>query len=459
MSALQRDGETAFVGDSSAPLLADEKEMEYNLKGPFTFLACAVSLGILAAFFACVRFPDLGDGNVKGDVEEMYFWYLHVAVMIFVGFGFLMTFLRRYCLGAVSLNFLGSAVMILESMLVVGWLRNWKSGAGGSVVDLDVELLVQGCFCAGAGMISFGALLGKVSPAQLLLVLSLEVPLYAVNAILIIEKWTETIGIQDVGGSMAIHAFGAYFGLAASMALSPRGTGGDHPKNSSAYLNDVTAMVGTVFLWIFWPSFNAATAGENRFFAVTHTVIALLGAVLLSFFTCAAFTGKFEMDVIQNATLAGGVAVGSAAGMPQLSPAGALCIGMLAGLISTLGFRYLGPALEGSMGLCDTCGVHNLHGIPGVLGGLAASVVLALHGEASVALMQLAALGCTLAIALVGGGVCGVVTALLLERGKKEVLSQMAFEDASCFEVEREEGEKGIVSRSTSDSYVVAPGS
>ena len=49
---------------------------------------------------------------------------------------------------------------------------------------------------------------------------------------------------------------------------------------------------------------------------------------------------------------------------------GALVVGLAAGSISTLGFAYLTPLLERSIGLGDTCGVHNLHGIPGIIGGL-----------------------------------------------------------------------------------------
>jgi len=51
-----------------------------------------------------------------------------------------------------------------------------------------------------------------------------------------------------------------------------------------------------------------------------------------------------EMEVILNATLAGGVAVGSASDL-VVTGGIAMAIGALAGIISALGFVYLGPWL------------------------------------------------------------------------------------------------------------------
>jgi len=75
------------------------------------------------------------------------------------------------------------------------------------------------------------------------------------------------------------------------------------------------------------------------------------------------------MEVVLNATLAGGVAVGSASDL-VVTASISMLIGGLAGIISALGFLKLSEFLQEKIGLHDTCGVHNLHGLPGVLGGL-----------------------------------------------------------------------------------------
>lgn len=49
----------------------------------------------------------------------------------------------------------------------------------------------------------------------------MQVPLYAVNQYLVADK----LQALDIGGSITIHAFGAYYGLAASWALAKPGTG------------------------------------------------------------------------------------------------------------------------------------------------------------------------------------------------------------------------------------------
>jgi hypothetical protein len=63
-------------------------------------------------------------------------------------------------------------------------------------ITISVECLIQGLFCAGAGMITFGALLGKASPTQLVLILLMEVPVYAVNAEMLVGGLFGKMGAQ-----------------------------------------------------------------------------------------------------------------------------------------------------------------------------------------------------------------------------------------------------------------------
>lgn len=88
---------------------------------------------------------------------------------------------------------------------------------------------------------------------------------------------------------------------------------------------------------------------------------------------------KLEMEIVLNATVAGGVAIGACVDM--VASAG-LCIliGGFAGICSALGFAYLNKFLQRLIGLHDTCGVHNLHGIPGIIGGIIGGIAAAASG-------------------------------------------------------------------------------
>ena len=55
--------------------------------------------------------------------------------------------------------------------------------------------------------------------------------------------------------------------------------------------------------------------------------------------------------------------------------------------------RYISPRLETQLGLRDTCGVHNLHGLPGILGGVVAALTLVVAPPAQRAAVASWALG------------------------------------------------------------------
>lgn len=50
---------------------------------------------------------------------------------------------------------------------------------------------------------------------------------------------------SDIGASMTIHAFGAYFGLAVARMLYRPGLRNGHENDGSVYHSDLFAMIGT----------------------------------------------------------------------------------------------------------------------------------------------------------------------------------------------------------------------
>ena len=63
----------------------------------------------------------------------------------------------------------------------------------------------------------------------------------------------------DQGGSMTVHMFGAYFGLTCVFYFKPKRAIEDKWGQGVGHYNSyLIAMIGTLFLFIYWPSFNSA---------------------------------------------------------------------------------------------------------------------------------------------------------------------------------------------------------
>ncbi|XP_069840787.1 ammonium transporter Rh type C-like isoform X1 [Dendropsophus ebraccatus] len=314
--------------------------------------------------------------GISSDNENEYYYrypsFQDVHVMIFVGFGFLMTFLKLYGFSSVAFNFLLAAFGIQWAILMQGWLHTFEGGK----IHVSVTSLINADFCVGSVCIAFGGVLGKVSPVQVMLMTLFQVTLFSVNEFILLNK----LHVIDAGGSMTIHTFGAYFGLTVAWILKRPHLSENNNKEGSTYVSDLFSMIGTLFLWMYWPSFNSAVShhGDAQHRAAINTYCSLAASVVTTVAISSVVNkqGKLSMVHIQNATLAGGVAVGTAAEM-FLTPYGSLIVGFICGIVSTLGFTYLTPLLSSKLNLHDTCGINNLHGMPGIIGGIVGAVTAA----------------------------------------------------------------------------------
>ena len=119
---------------------------------------------MIVLFGTCTKYA------LPAATQGRYFYFTDIHVMIFVGFGFLMSFLHRGGFTATSHAFLVALVTTAWALLNRGfWKRAISDHAEWDAIALNVVEMIGADFCAGAILISFGAMLGRVSATQLVL--------------------------------------------------------------------------------------------------------------------------------------------------------------------------------------------------------------------------------------------------------------------------------------------------
>lgn len=359
--------------------------------------------------------------EARSDVVSYYAGFQHISAMLFVGFGFLMTFLKRYGYSSITFNLVLSALSIQWAILTQGLIINFTN----YTIILSITSLIKAEFAAMAVLVSFGAVLGKLNLLQLSVMALIEVVLFQCNQLVCFGIFKST----DTGYSMMVHMFGAYFGLMVALFTArPGDVQAQSYKELSVYHSDLFTMIGTVFLFLFYPSLNAALCPNHAFLrAVTNTYLALLSSALVVVVVSSLVqkNKRLTMIHIQNATLAGGVAMGTMADL-IMCPWAAMVVGVVAGGVSVIGYQFLTPCCNQRLKIHDTRGIHNLHGLPGLISAIGAVVCVAVatsnSGEmpSTPALYQLASVGVILGIALVGGILTGLLLRLPIWRQPKD---------------------------------------
>ena len=178
-----------------------------------------------------------------------YFQAINIMAMLLVGFGFLMVFVRGYGRSALTATYLLVSIAIPLYVL--------KDGLGILGSDhADVDALILSEFAAASLLIGAGAVLGRLKMHQYLLLGVLFVPCYALNEWLLLSGGLGLIAegsFVDTGGSIVIHAFGALFGMGVAFSMTTKKEY-QTPIEADA-TSDRFSLLGSMMLWIFWPSF------------------------------------------------------------------------------------------------------------------------------------------------------------------------------------------------------------
>lgn len=227
---------------------------------------------------------------------NMYPKFADVHVMIFLGFGFLMIFLKCHCLSAIALSFLAASWSLQCCILMTGFWRCAIVEGFHHKINVNLLMVLEGEFCAGAVLITMGALLGKCTLHQLIFIATIESVFFTLNAVCLFELFH----ILDIGGAMTIHTFGAFFGICCTFFFQPDKAREDKlGQKKTGYHTNYIAFVGSIFLFMFWPSFNAVLAsGEAQHRAIVNTVISMCASTMSSTFISRLFFRKYDMEVM-----------------------------------------------------------------------------------------------------------------------------------------------------------------
>ena len=176
--------------------------------------------------------------------------------------------------------------------------------------------------------------------------------------------WLAQMGVQDFAGGLVVHVTSGVSALVAAMVLGPRH---GFPKEMKPPHSPVMVMIGAAMLWVGWYGFNAGSAlaadgAAGMAMTVTH----------ISASTAALVWMAMEWARYGRPTLVG-IATGAVAGLATITPAsgfvgpaGALIIGLVAGMLCFFAVTYVKNTLKIDDSL-DVLAVHGVGGATGIL--------------------------------------------------------------------------------------------
>lgn len=185
--------------------------------------------------------------------------------------------------------------------------------------------------------------------------------------------WLYRLGMIDFAGSTAVHLVGGAAGLAGAMALGPRiGKYFNGKVNIIPGHSISLSTIGAIVLWFGWFGFNPGSTASalvpNIATIALTTNIAAAGGALSAMATSWWRSGKPDVGMTINGLLIGLVAI--TAGCASVSPASALMIGILAGMLVVLSVGFIDRFLK----IDDPVGAISVHGIGGAFGTLMVGV-------------------------------------------------------------------------------------
>jgi ammonium transporter, Amt family len=180
--------------------------------------------------------------------------------------------------------------------------------------------------------------------------------------------WLQKMGLYDFAGGTVVHITAGVAALVAALVMGPRrgfGTASMMPHNMTMTIS------GAGMLWVGWFGFNGGSAlasdgSASMAMLVTH-ISAATGAMTWLVREWIKFGKPSALGAVTG-MVAGLGTITPASGF--VGPAGALVIGLLAGMVCFSATNYLKQVLK----IDDSLDVFPVHGVGGILGTLLAGI-------------------------------------------------------------------------------------
>ena len=180
--------------------------------------------------------------------------------------------------------------------------------------------------------------------------------------------WLGQMGLMDFAGGTVVHITAGVGAIVAALVLGNRR---GFPQQAMPPHNMTLTMAGAGMLWVGWFGFNGGSALAANGDAAMAMLVTHLSA------SAGAFTWMACEWVRFGKPSALGAVTGMVAGLGTITPAsgfvgpaGALVIGIAAGLLCFLATNYIKRSLK----IDDSLDVFPVHGVGGVLGTLLTAV-------------------------------------------------------------------------------------
>ncbi len=319
-------------------------------------------------------------------------WVLVAAFLVFfmqAGFGFLEAgFVRSKNVVNIMAENLMDTTMTTVGFIILGF--GLMFGAGNAFFGLEwfglqgipdiypgltiptlAFFFFQFAFCAAAATIASGLMAERTDfKADLVYSFLTGLIIYPVFGHWVWGGgWLAELGYVDFAGSSVVHLVGAYVGLAGTIMLGKRK---DKKFGHSIRGHNIPlAGLGVFILWLGWFGFNpgsqlAADPMEISHIVVTTDFAATTGAITAMFLAYWRIR-KWDVSMAFNGALGGLVAI--TAPCAFVSPAAALLIGAIAGVIT-----FYGVELMERLRIDDPVGAFPVHGLNGIFGVLAVAI-------------------------------------------------------------------------------------